>query len=252
MLVSIIIPYFKKKEYINDAINSVLNQTYKNFEVILINDEPGNDSQKILIGIKKKDKRIRIIQNKRNIGAGLSRNKGIKNSRGSYIAFIDSDDVWNKNKLKNQINFMKKYNYDISHTAYFIDNNKSKKNFLRESKTLDYSGLKYSCDIGLSTVVINKKILKKNRSFFSNFKTKEDYFFWLRLSKEGRVFHYLNKPLTSWKKTENSLSSSTIQKLIDSYNVYFYYEKSFFISVFRTLILSLNFLKKRINDFRIF
>ena len=96
MFVSIIIPYYKKKNYINKTISSVLNQSYQKFEIIIINDEPGKSSKDILACIKKKDKRIKIINNKKNIGAGASRNKGIKIARGNYIAFIDSDDLWKK------------------------------------------------------------------------------------------------------------------------------------------------------------
>ena len=77
-----------------------MNQSYQKFEIIIINDEPGKSSKDILACIKKKDKRIKIINNKKNIGAGASRNKGIKIARGNYIAFIDSDDLWKKNKLK--------------------------------------------------------------------------------------------------------------------------------------------------------
>ena len=107
-LASIIIPYYKKKNYIYKSINSALNQSYKNFEIILIYDDQDKED---LVFLKKKygkNKKIRIIDNKKNIGAGMSRNIGIEVSKGRYIAFLDADDEWNKNKLKEQINFMLK------------------------------------------------------------------------------------------------------------------------------------------------
>ena len=247
MSVSIIIPYFKKKKYIEKTIKSILKQSFKNFEIILINDEQSYESRRILSNIKKKDKRIKVFYNKKNIGAGFSRNYGIKKAKNKYIAFIDSDDLWTKNKLKNQINFMKKYNLKVSHTSYFIINENGKKIGLRKSKNLTIKELQNSCDIGLSTVIIEKKLFKKD-NFFSNFKTKEDYYLWLKLSKKGEIFNYYNEPMTLWRKTDNSLSSSTIQKLYDAYKVYFYYEKKILYSLIKTLILSLNYLRKKINE----
>jgi len=249
MLVSVILPYFKKKHYIKEAIKSVLSQTLRNFELLIINDEPGVQSKDILYKFKRQDNRIKIIDNKHNLGAGLSRNKGIKLAKGKYIAFLDSDDIWKKNKLNNQIMIMEKFNYNISHTAYDIIDDKNNKITTRFSKNLNYSMLLNSCDVGLSTVMIKKKILK-HEDLFSNFKTKEDYFLWLKLAKSGNIFYYINQNLSQWRITKNSLSKSTFQKLIDAYRVYFFYEKKHVISIFRTIILSLNFIKKKICDYR--
>ena len=249
MLVSIIIPYYKKKKYIKKTVFSILNQSYQKFEIIIVNDEPGKLSKKILSDLKKKDKRIKIINNIKNIGAGRSRNKGINVSKGKYIAFIDSDDLWKKNKLKKQINIMRKFNYNVSHTAYYIIDNKGKKLGLRKSKDLNFKTLKKSCDVGLSTVMINKIILKKDK-MFSSFITKEDYYLWLKITNHGEIFHYLDQPLSYWRKTHNSLSSSIIQKIIDSFKVYNHFENNFIISIYRTIILSLNFLIKKNNDHR--
>ncbi len=249
MLVSIIIPYYKKQKFINKTIHSILNQTYRNFEVLIVNDEPGKFSEKILKLLQKKDKRIKIIRNHKNIGAGLSRNKAIKVSKGKYIAFIDSDDLWKKNKLRLQINIMKKFNYDISHTAYHIIDEKNKKLAIRKSRNLNYNDLIKSCDIGLSTVMIKKNLLKKDK-LFSNFSTKEDYYLWLKLAKSGHIFYYIKQPLSDWRNSKDSLSSSTLQKIIDSFKLYYHFEKNIFISCLRIIILSYNFLLKKKNDSR--
>ena len=249
MLVSVIIPYYKKQKFIKKTIHSVLNQTFRNFEIIIVNDEPGKFSEKILTGFKKKDKRIKIISNHKNIGAGLSRNKAIKISKGKYIAFIDSDDLWKKNKLKSQINVMEKFNYDITHSAYYIINENNKKLAIRKSRNLNYNDLIKSCDIGLSTVMIKRNLLRNNK-LFSNYSTKEDYYLWLKLSKSGHIFYYINQPLSYWRKTKDSLSSYTSQKIIDSFKLYNHFEKNLFISFFRTIILSFNFLLKKKDDSR--
>ena len=98
-LVSVIIPYYRKKQYISRALKSVTNQTYKKLEIIIIYDDSNKSDLKFIKYISSKDKRIKIYVNKKNLGAGLSRNVGIKKSRGKYIAFLDADDLWLKIKL---------------------------------------------------------------------------------------------------------------------------------------------------------
>ena len=248
-LISIILPYYKKKQFILKTIRSILAQSYKNFELIIIYDDINTEDYYYLKKNFSFDKRIKIIINSKNIGAGMSRNKGIRASKGQFIAFIDSDDIWDKRKLQTQLKFMKKFNYDVTHTAYYIINNYSKKIALRKSKDLNFKYLLNSCDIGLSTVIINKKILKKN-NFFSNFKTKEDYFFWLSITKNDNVIRYLEKPLTNWRITKDSLSSSITQKLADAFRVYSHFEKNFIMVFYRVFILIISFIKKKINDYR--
>jgi len=242
-LVSIIIPYYQKKKFIEQTLKSIFNQKYKYFEVLIIYDDTDKKDLSFLKTLQKKDSRIRLVINQKNIGAGMSRNKGIKLSKGSYLAFIDSDDIWHPDKIKLQLNYMIKNKLPISHTSYnIIDLNNHKIGF-REAKKIEYRDLLKSCDIGLSTVMMKKTLLKNE--YFAKLKTKEDYILWLKLAKKKLVFHPIKKPLTSWRSLKNSLSSSTIQKLLDGYFVYrTYLKQSFLKSLFSLLILSINFLKK--------
>ncbi len=242
-LVSIIIPYFKKKNYIKFTIKSILNQNFDNYEIIIVYDDNDKSELKYLKNLKKLDSRIKIIINNINIGAGPSRNKAIKVCKGKYIAFIDADDLWMPNKLKKQVSFMEKNNLNISHTSYSIINDQNLKKSFRKAKNLKFNDLIYSCDIGLSTVMIKKKLLTKNS--FPNLKTKEDYVLWLKLSKKGYMFHSLKENLVSWRKTSQSLSSSLSQKFMDGYKVYRLYLKfSVINSLYHLFLLSLNYLKK--------
>ena len=170
-LVSIIIPYFKKREYILTAIRSVLNQTYKKIEILIIYDDEDKIDLDYIKSIKKLDKRIKLIINKKNIGAGYSRNKGITKSKGVFLAFLDADDFWKKDKLKKQIAFMKKNSVKISHTSYKIINKNDKIIGERKAKKLlNHKTLLNDCEIGLSTVIINKKFFSKKIKF-PNLKT---------------------------------------------------------------------------------
>jgi len=197
---------------------------------------------------KKINRKIKIIENQKNIGVGRSRNIGIKYSKSKYIAFIDSDDLWNKNKLKFQIKFMLKEKIPISHTSYFLINEDGEKISIRNAKkNLFFNDLIKSCDIGLSTVMVKTSFLKKNNLYFPSLSTKEDYVLWLRLIKISKVIKGFNPTLTYYRKRKNSLSSNLIISLANGYKVYRYHLKSGILeSLVRLFILSLYAIKKKI------
>ena len=243
-LISIITPYYKKKKFINQTINSVLRQTYKNFELIIIYDDKNKSDLTFIKQITKKDKRVKIIDNKNNMGAGKSRKKGIELSKGKFLAFLDADDYWNRNKLKEQISFMNKNNINISHTSYYIIDSSDRIIGNRKALDRNHAQLLSSCDIGLSTVILDKKLITKNINF-ANIKTKEDYVLWLKITLNKNTIFAFEKNFTKWRKLNNSLSSSTFQKMKDGYYVYRKYMNfSPIKSIIHLLILSFNYLLK--------
>lgn len=249
-LISIIIPYHRKKKYFQQTIHSIAKQSYKNYEVIIIFDDASLTDLDFVKKAIKIFKNKKLIINKKNIGAGLSRNKGIKFSRGNYISFCDADDLWDKNKLRLQLEFMKKNQLSFSHSSYKIIDQTGKRisSFIVDHK-IDYSNLIKSCDIGLSTVMCEKKILKNMG--FADLKTKEDYFLWLKLINKIKVFHGIKKELVSWRKLKISLSSSNFQKILDAFRLYSRHSKNFFvIPLFYTLRLSFYALIKKLKIYR--
>lgn len=242
-LISVILPYYKKINYIKSAIQSVINQTYKNFELIVIYDD---EQKKDLIQIKKiikNKKKIKLIINKKNMGAGMSRNIGIKKSTGKYIAFIDADDLWFKNKLKKQVYFITKNKYQFIFSNYIKKKNNFKKEVICKEHFLNYKKLLKSCDIGLSTAMIESKVLKRHH--FPSTKTKEDFILWLKITKQKINAYNTKQTLVVWNKVENSLSSNIVQKVIDGFLVYYKYQNFNLIKSFYYLfILSINSLKK--------
>ena len=243
-LISIIIPYYKKKEFISETINSIKNQSYKNYEILIIYDDENLTDLKYLKELANEKKNIRILVNKKNSGAGLSRNNGIINAKGEFIAFLDSDDYWHKDKLLKQLNYMIHKKINFSHTSYYIVNKNKKIISVRNGRNfLEYKDLLSSCDIGLSTVMVKKKILMDN--FFPNLTTKEDFVLWLKILKTGEKLIGINEPLTYWRKSNDSLSSNNFQKIMDGYKVYRKYMKmNIFLSLYYLFILSLNSLIK--------
>ena len=245
-LVSVIMPFYKNLSLLKKSLKSVLKQSYNNFEIIIINDNPKKNLNLALKSMLINSKKIKIINNKINCGAGLSRNKGIKYSKGEYIAFLDSDDIWNKKKLETQIMFMKNKKIFASHTSYQIVDLNGHIISFRHARNLTYEDLLKSCDIGLSTVVLNKKIIKNNRKLFPNLVTKEDFVLWLKISKRGVKFYGINKCLTKWTLTPNSLSKSILQKICDAVRVYKNFQKmSMLKSIYYTFLLSINYIFKK-------
>ena len=245
--VSVIVPYYKKKKFIKKTLLSIINQSYQNLEILIVFDDERNSDLNYIKKLSKLDKRIKLIINPSNIGAGLSRNKALNSCKGDYVAFIDADDIWDKQKVKKQICEMISYNQNISHTSYYIINKYNKIIGKRRAKIINnFNSLLKSCDIGLSTVMIKKKILTKNYKF-AKLKTKEDFILWLRLLKKGYSFYPIDLNLTKWRKLDQSLSSSNFQKIKDGFSVYYRYMNfNLFKSIYLIFILSINSIIKKL------
>jgi len=243
--ISIIIPYYRKRKYFKETIKSILNQTYKNYEVIVIYDDTCLKEVAFVKDVLKKIILKKLIINNKNHGVGISRNKGIAQATGTYIAFCDADDTWKKNKLNTQISFMIKNNLMFSHTNYFVINEKSQiiGKFNIRNK-LGYNDLLKSCDIGLSTVIVRKKLLQNNK--FNKLKTKEDYLLWLKIVKKIKHIYGINQYLSSWRKNKNSLSSPIIQKFLDTYRLYrLYLNNNFILAVLYSFRLVFYAIRKK-------
>lgn len=244
-LISIIIPYFKKKQYIIKTIKSVLKQKYKNIEIIFIYDDIDKEDLYFLKKLLKSNKKIKFIINKNNYGVAKSRNIGLKYCSGKYIAFLDADDIWNYNKLFDQYNFMIKKKALFCFTSYKVINQTGKIiNKRKVERDADYISLSKSNYIGLSTVMFHRKLLKKIK--FPKVKTQEDYAVWLQLLRNGEKLYHYNKFLTYWRKSKNSLSSNIFNKVRDAFIVYYFYEnKNLLLSIYSVIILGFNKLKKQ-------
>ena len=239
-LVSIVITYFNKKKYINKTLNSIFSQSYKNFEIILVYDDVNLYDLKFVNFLMIKFKKKKIIVNKKNIGVSKSRNKALKYCKGKYIAFIDADDLWKSNKLYEQTQFMEKNLALFSFTSYDVVNIKGK--LIKKRHVFydpSYDQLSKKNIIGLSTVMINKKIL--NHIKFPDLKTQEDFALWLNLLKKGIKLSHIPTALSSWRLTKNSLSSNNLQKILDAFKLYYFYQKkNLTLSVYSVLVLGYN------------
>ena len=249
MLVSIIIPYFKDEKNIFLSVSSALKQTYKNIEIIIIDNENSINSKKILKKILKQSKKIEVFRNEK-LGnyAGIGRNLGVSFSKGELIAFLDSDDLWSKDKLKFQVKELKNKKVDILFTNFIAINEKNKELYKVKSPSLiTFKGLIKSCPVCLSSVLIKKKCFKKNK--FKKIKTKEDYELWLNFLKSGYKIRTLNYFCTFYRVRTSTLSSLHFNKIINAYLIYSSSLKfSFHYSIYCVIRLYFNaFLKKYIT-----
>lgn len=180
-LISIVMPAYKCERYISKAIESVISQTYTNWELIVVNDDSPDNSAAIAQEYAEKDGRIRIVHQIPNAGCAQSRNLGIDEAKGEYIAFLDSDDVWVATKLEKQINLLKEKEAQIAYSSYdFIDENdiSIKTPFIVEAAT-DYKKMLGRNEIGCSTVLLEASLLQDYR--FQKEYYHEDYVLWMEL-----------------------------------------------------------------------
>lgn len=185
-LVSVIMPNFNSAQFIGEAIISVLDQSFRNLELIVVDDRSTDNSLDIIELYKEQDDRIRLVRMPSNMGVGLARNEGLRIARGKYITFLDSDDLWEVDKLEIQIPIMESLSLAVTHTDYGYLNNKGEiisPKFTTSYKEIGYRQLLKRTEISCLTVVYNREIVGIH--LFPNIKRKQDYVVWLNILKKG-------------------------------------------------------------------
>lgn len=261
---SIIIPVFNSEKYLSDCLKSVLNQNHTNYEIIIINDNSTDSSKKILNKFKKKYSKIRILNNKINLGVSTSRNKGILKAKGNYIVFLDSDDLLLPKALEgiskkirdNKSNIIILGHKDIRKKAQknIIIKNSEKKGIFKKIKNKDVKPLNLVKDYNLFNPLcwnfaLNRNFLLKKKIFFENIRVHEDHIFVSRLfyTKENAI----NSNLTTHARRSKSLNSlgrstghSVCKSCLQNIN---YYMKDYKKNKFNNK--ELNFFKSRLHFF---
>lgn len=241
-LISIITPVYNAENYIRDCINSVQSQSYQNWELILV-DDCSTDTSIEIINEYLNDNRIKLIKNSINLGAPYSRNKGIESSKGDYVAFIDSDDIWDHNKLSIQLQGMLDKDIVMSYTSYSLINMKGGCiKFVDVDNKVDYCRLLKENQIKTSTLMLKRDFIGKNK--FPNIRH-EDYAFFLDLLKNTSFAYKIGSNLTSYRVGNASLSSNKLKSALWTWKIYREYEKlSLFSSLKHFMYYAFNGVKK--------
>ena len=210
-LVSIVVPVYNAARFIDETINTVLDQTYTNWELLLIDDKSTDESVKLIKPYLAKDKRIKLFSNKQNSGAAISRNKGIDAAKGRYIAFLDADDLWLPTKLEKQVAFMQKQGCAFSFTGYeFADENgKPNGKKVRVPATITYKQALKNTTIYTGTVMFDLKKLTKKNIHMPNVKS-EDTACWWKVLKIVDYAYGLDIVLSYYRRHGVTLSSNKI------------------------------------------
>jgi len=221
-LVSIVVPVYNSGKFIAETIKSVQDQTYTNWELLLVNDVSTDKSVEIINELQKKDKRIKLFNNRVNSGAGPSRNRGIKEAKGQYLAFLDADDLWLKTKLAKQVKFMQKNDCAFSFTGYEFADAFGKPNGkkVRVPKTITYKQALKNTIIFTSTVMFDISKLKKSQTQMPNVRRGQDTACWWSVLKIIPYANGLNEVLSYYRRTPETLSANKYKALKRTWYLY--------------------------------
>lgn len=218
-MISIIVPVYNAEKYIEETINSVLNQTYSDFELILVDDVSTDNS--IAIISKFNDSRIRLIALDENSGAYAARNRGLAEAKGEYISFLDADDLWMPEKLEREAAFMKSEKAGFVFTGYeFADSNgKGLGKIVRVPHTISYRQALHNTTIFTSTVLIDRSKIPDELIKMPDIKS-EDTATWWNILKAGNVAYGLDENLVKYRRSAGTLSSNKLAAVKRIWHLY--------------------------------
>ncbi len=252
-LISVITPAYNSARYIEDAISSVQEQTFKNWEMVIVDDASTDSTVDRVHFLRKQDPRIKLLCNTRNKGPGPTRNLSIRSSKGRYIAFLDSDDKWLPDKLTHQLDFMQSKNSIFSFTSYEIidESGQPLDRIVAAPDSLSYSELLKNTAIGCLTVMIDRTRVTNLR--MPDIPSRQPLVLWLRILKQHGPAYGINEVLAQYRVRPDSVSSNKINVARQVWRVYRDYEKldivtsmKFFVSyAFRATFRNLGVLSHR-------
>lgn len=215
--ISIIMPAYNCEKFIEQAIESVIDQTYQNWELIIINDASIDATKDIVLKISNAENRIRYFENGQNLGVSETRNKGVSFAQGEWVAFLDSDDIWKKDKLEKQITairFDNRIALCYTGAAFINEKGKAADHVLQIPERVVFHDLLKQNVISCSSVLVRKECLEKFKMPHGDLH--EDFAVWLQILKDEGIAHGINEPLLVYRvytgsKSGNKLHAAKMQ-----------------------------------------
>lgn len=205
--ISIITPTYNSLQFIDNTIQSILNQSYTNWELLITDDCSTDGTWDLLKQYTFKDNRIKIFQLEKNSGPGVARNHSIKQATGRFIAFCDSDDVWLPDKLEKQVNFLTKNDLAFTFSSYQkIDESGKKKGIIKSVDKITYTALLKTCPIGCLTAIYDTE--KIGKIYMPEIRKRQDYGLWLKILKLIGSTRGMPEVLANYRERSNSVSSN--------------------------------------------
>ena len=218
-LISIITPTYNCGKFIKETIESVISQTYQNWEMIIV-DDCSTDNTKSIVKEYEYDNRIKYHCLDVNSGAAVARTRAMELAEGNYIAFLDSDDLWPDNKLELQLTIMKKNNWNFTCTDYeqIDENSHSLHKIIKSIPKTDYNRLLLDCPVGNSTVMYN--VNKMGKFVVPNIRKRNDDALWLQMLKKEKYIYGIDRVLMKYRVRQNSISSNKMQLIKYHWKLY--------------------------------
>ena len=220
--VSIITPSWNSEKYIGDTIKSVLAQTYKNWELIIVDDCSTDGTVAIAEKFAAEDSRIKIFQQEINSGAGVARTFALQKSTGRYIAYLDADDLWKPEKIENQINFMNQKKCGFSCTSYEVinDDGQTLNKKIHMLPEVDYKGFLTNNLLQTVGIMVDTSVVDKKYLVMPDIRRRQDAATWLQVLKAGYKCYGLDEILAQYRRTAQSLSSNKIKASTGVWHLY--------------------------------
>jgi teichuronic acid biosynthesis glycosyltransferase TuaG len=218
--VSVITPFYNSEKFLEETIQSVINQTFSHWELLLVNDSSTDNSRNIAEKYCAADSRIQLINLKKNSGAGIARNNGTQNAKGKYIAFLDADDVWLPHKLETQLEFMEKHQVNLCFSSYLLMDEQGNQmgKMIEALQELSYQKLLKSNYIGNLTGIYNAEVLGKIYS--PEIRKRQDWALWLKILKSEKVALGIKESLAIYRLRNDSISQNKLALLKYNFAVY--------------------------------
>ncbi|MDE6745030.1 MAG: glycosyltransferase, partial [Oscillospiraceae bacterium] len=231
-LISIIMAAYNAEQTIEQAVTSVLNQTYENFELLIINDCSKDSTLSIAEKFSEKDKRVKVISNEKNNGVSYTRRHGLEEAKGEWIAILDSDDAWASDKLEKQIRLQRETNADLLYTgSSFMDSDGNRIDwYLHAPREIGYRQLLKQNLISNSSSLVKKELYSEY--YVSNDKMHEDFAVWLGILKSGRLAYGVDEPLLIYRLSKTSKSGNKIKAAKMNWNTYRYMGLNVFAALY--------------------
>ena len=218
-LVSIITPSYNSERFISETISSIINQTYINWELLITDDCSKDNTISIVKSFQKNDSRIKLFVLKTNGGAGLARNNSIRNAKGRYIAFCDSDDQWKIDKIEKQLSFMDRHSLKFTYSSYdVVDEFGSFKSVIKAPKTISYKMLLNNNYVGCLTAIYDRKLL--GNLYMNEIRKRQDWALWLNIMKMLKTTKGMSESLAIYRIRSNSISTNKVEMLKYNYQIY--------------------------------
>ena len=219
-VVSIVMPAYDASKFISESIDSVREQTFGDWELLIIDDASKDETDQIVKKYMQKDSRIKLHSLPVNQGAGFARNIGIKASEGEFISFLDADDLWEPNKLEVQLDFMRSKNVSVSYSSYELidEEGKSMNQMVKALETLSFSKLLRANYVGNLTGMYNVKELGK--IYCPPIRKRQDWAMWLQAVRKAGEAKGIAAPLAKYRVRKGSISANKQEMLEYNYKVY--------------------------------